>query len=69
MEKSDLLVLKELSVSNDLVPVESIPESFKSDFYKFFFGKTVVVDEKGQVFAYPHDIKKWVRHLLIAYKE
>lgn len=68
MRKSDLLVLKELSFSKDLVPVEKIPGAFKSDFNKFFFGKTLVQDETKHLFAYPHDIKRWVQYVFSVYK-
>lgn len=69
MNRSDLVALNELSFSKDLVPVESIPESFKSDFQKFFFGKTLVQDEQKHLFAYPHDIRQWVQCLFLAYKD
>lgn len=69
MNRSDLVVLKELSISKELVPVEKIPESFKSDFNKFFFGKTLVQDENKHLFAYPHDVRQWVKYLFIAYKD
>ena len=67
--RSDLVLLQELSVSKDLVPLERIPESFKSDFDKFFFGKTLVQDEKKHLFAYPHDIRRWVQCVFTAYKD
>ena len=69
MNRSDLVVLQELSFSKDLVPVERIPESFKPDFNKFFFGKTLVQDEKKHLFAYPHDIRRWVKYLFLVYKD
>jgi len=69
INKSDLVVLKELSISKDLVSLDRIPASFKSDFNKYFFGKTLVQDEHKHLFAYPHDIKQWVQYLFIAYKD
>jgi hypothetical protein len=69
INRSDLVILKELSISKDLVPLERIPVSFKSDFNKYFFGKTLVQDENKHLFAYPHDIRQWVQYLFKAYKD
>lgn len=68
MNKSDISILKELSFSNDLVSIEKIPSSFKSDFDRFFFGKTLV-KENNRLFAYPHDIKHWVRYVFFKYND
>jgi hypothetical protein len=68
INKSDLLALKELSAANDLVSLESIPKAFKDDLDRFFFGKTLV-KLNGQLFAYPHDIKKWVDFVFYTYKD
>ena len=69
MNRSDLLTLKELSSTKVLVPLEKIPESFKSDFNKFFFGKTLVEDKNKNLFADPHDVKRWVQCVFIDYKD
>ena len=68
INRSDISTLKQLSFSRELVPITNIPESFKSDFNKFFFGKTLV-KENDQIFAYPHDIKHWVRYVFLKYKD
>ena len=68
INRTDILALKELSFSKDLVSVEKIPNSFKSDFDRFFFGKTLV-KENNTLFAYPHDIKDWVRYVFHTYKD
>ena len=68
INKSDISILKELSFSNDLVSIEKIPSSFKKDFDRFFFGKTLV-KENGQLFIYPHDIKNWVRYVFFKYND
>lgn len=68
ISKTDILTLKELSFSKDLVSIEKIPASFKDDFNRFFFGKTLV-KENDSLFAYPHDIKNWVRYLFYTYSE
>ena len=66
--RQDILSLKNLSTSRELVPVETIPTTFKSDFQLFFFGKTLV-KENNILFAYPHDIKMWVRFIFNKYKD
>jgi hypothetical protein len=68
INRSDISALGQLSTVKDLVPIEKIPSSFKSDFNKFFFGKTLVRDEKNHLFVYPADIKKWIRVLFSTYK-
>lgn len=68
INKSDILILKELSFSNDLVSIDKIPSSFKHDFDQFFFGKTLV-KENNHIFAYPHDIKHWVRYVFSKYND
>ncbi len=40
-----------------------------SDFDNFFFGKTLVKASNDVLFAYPHDIKKWVKHLFVKYND
>lgn len=65
--RKDIIKLKELATASDLVEVDSIPTNLKIDFDLFFLGKTFL--RKGDVnFAYPHDIKKWVRFLVQKYK-
>jgi len=66
--RTDILDLKQLLLSKDLVSIENIPKSFKMDFDKFFFGKTLV-KENNKLFAYPHDIKQWVRYVFSKYKD
>jgi hypothetical protein len=66
--RTDISTLKELSSSKDLVSVKKIPNSFKTDFDNFFFGKTVV-KENNVLFVYPHDIKHWVRYVFAKYND
>ncbi len=68
ISKSDIEILKELSFSKDLVSIEKIPNAFKVDFNKFFFGKTLI-KKNNLLFAYPHDIKSWVRYVFYKYKD
>lgn len=69
INRSDISVLQKLSDAKELVPIELIPQSFKTDFNKFFFGKTLVKDEANHLFAYPSDVKRWVRMLFLTYKD
>jgi hypothetical protein len=66
--RQDIIALKNLSTTKDLVAVDEIPSAFKKDFELFFFGKTLLKKENG-LFAYPHDIKNWTRFMFIKYKE
>ncbi len=66
INRTDISTLKELSFTKDLVSVKKIPNSFKSDFDQFFFGKTLV-KRNNDLFAYPHDIKRWVRFIFSKY--
>jgi len=66
--RQDILSLKILSNSKDLVEVNKIPDAFKVDFQNFFFGKTLVKD-KDTICAYPHDIKMWVNFIFNKYKD
>jgi len=66
--RSDISVLQHLSTVKELVPVEEIPNSFQADFDKYFFGKTLVKDDKNNLFAYPSDIRQWIRMLFSTYK-
>lgn len=66
--RNDINLLKKFSTTSDLVAVDSIPASLKSDFQIYFFGKTLV-KENNEVFAYPHDIKNWVRFIFNKYND
>ena len=68
INRSDILVLQHLSTAKELVPIEEIPDSFKQDFNKFFFGKTLVKDDQNHLFVYPSDIRQWIRILFSTYK-
>ncbi|CAM3001766.1 hypothetical protein SAMN05443667_10816 [Flavobacterium gillisiae] len=68
MTRQDILSLKNLSTVKDFVSVDRIPAAFKNDFQRFFFGKTLVKDN-DTLFAYPHDIKMWVRFIFNKYKD
>lgn len=65
---NDISTLNQLSFSKDLVSIERIPKSFKMDFSKYFFGKTLV-KEGDTLHAYPHDIKNWVRYVFNKYND
>jgi len=69
INRADISILKELSLSNDLVSIKRIPNSFKSDFNKFFFGKTLVKGENSDLYAYPNDIKHWVHYVFFKYND
>lgn len=64
--RQDIIALKSLSTTKDLVAVDTIPTAFKKDFALFFFGKTLV-KQNDSLFAYPHDIKVWIRFMLNKY--
>lgn len=64
--RQDIIVLKNLSTAKELIAVDTIPCTFKTDFQLFFFGKTFVKTDDG-LFAYPHDIKKWTRFMFNKY--
>jgi hypothetical protein len=66
VNRKDIVSLKTLSSAKELVSVDAIPSTFKSDFQLFFFGKTLV-KENDTLFAYPHDIKKWVYFIFRKY--
>ena len=68
MNRSDIVALKNLSTAKELVPFEAIPASFKDEFNRFFFGKTIVKDDLNRRFAYPSDVRKWVHVLFLTYK-
>ena len=64
--RQDIQVLKNLSTAKDLVAVDTIPDTFKQDFRLFFFGKTLLKKD-NLLFAYPHDIKAWIRFMFNKY--
>ena len=65
--RQDILELKKLSTTKELTPVDAIPSTFKNDFQLFFFGKTFLKKD-NVLFAYPHDIKEWIRFMFNKYK-
>lgn len=64
--RQDIIVLKNLSTTKELIAVDTIPSTFKRDFQLFFFGKTFLKKDNA-LFAYPHDIKKWTRFMFTKY--
>ena len=66
--RQDIVSLKDLSTTKDLVAVDSIPVVFKKDFQLYFFGKTLF-KKNNLLFAYPHDIKNWINYMFNKYNE
>ncbi|TDO28231.1 hypothetical protein [Sediminibacterium goheungense] len=66
IRRSDIDALKALSSTSDMVNVGSIPETFKDEFDKYFFGKTLV-KKQDALFAYPNDIRQWVIYIVNRY--
>ena len=66
LTRQDILSLKNLSTTRDLVSVDSIPTVFKDEFKLYFFGKTLLKKDNS-LFAYPHDVKLWIRFLFNKY--
>lgn len=66
--RQDIIALKNLSTTKELIAVDSIPSAFKTDFQLFFFGKTFLKKD-NILFAYPHDIKMWTRFMFNKYNE
>lgn len=66
--RQDILSLKDLSTTKDLVGVDSIPAVFQHDFKLFFLGKTLLKKD-DLLFAYPHDIKGWIRFMFKKYND
>lgn len=64
--RQDIITLKNLSTTKDLIAVDTIPIVFKKDFQLFFFGKTFLKKD-DTLFAYPHDIKKWTLFMFNKY--
>ena len=64
--RQDIISLKNLSTIKDMVAIDTIPLAFKPDIEMYFFGKTLL--KKGDLlFAYPHDVKSWVRFMFNKY--
>jgi hypothetical protein len=66
--RQDIIALKNLSTTKELIAVDTIPSTFKTDFQLFFFGKTLLKKD-NILFAYPHDIKMWTRFMFNKYNE
>ena len=64
--RQDILLLKKWSITTDVVAIDSVPNAFKTDFQSYFFGKTLL-KKNNVLFAYPHDIKKWIFFMLNKY--
>lgn len=64
--RKDIIQLRNLSTTKELVSVDNIPSTFKTDFQLFFFGKTFVKKDNS-LFAYPHDVKMWTRFMFNKY--
>lgn len=64
--RQDIIALKNLSTTKELIPVDTIPATFKKDFQLFFFGKTFLKKD-NVLFAYPHDVKMWTRFMFNKY--
>lgn len=64
--RQDILFLQNLSTTKELVSVDKIPSAFKDDFKLFFFGKTFLKKD-DLLFAYPHDVKDWIRFMFNKY--
>lgn len=64
--RQDIIALKNLSTTKELIPVDTIPAVFKKDFQLFFFGKTFLKKD-NVLFAYPHDVKIWTRFMFNKY--
>ena len=67
ISRNDINFLLNLSNSDSLVGVNQIPLNLKSEFEIYFFGKTLV-SKNNNIFAYPHDIKKWVDTLFYKFQ-
>lgn len=66
--RKDIMFLKDLSMTTREVAIDTIPDAFLPDFQKFFFGKTLMKKD-GTIFAYPHDLKKWVDYMFKKYRK
>ncbi|MFZ6023965.1 MAG: hypothetical protein ACOYVG_05860 [Bacteroidota bacterium] len=66
IRRSDIDALKTLSSASEMVNVRSIPETFKHEFDRYFFGKTLV-KKQGSLFAHPNDIRQWVTYIVNRY--
>ena len=66
INRQDFDLLKTLSTTKELVSIDTIPSSLKPDFQYYFFGKTLM-KENNLLYAYPHDIRNWVRFVFEKY--
>ena len=66
VNRQDISFLSDLSTTSNLVAIDAIPVAFKQDFIEYFFGKTLVKKD-DLLFAYPHDIKMWIRFMFNKY--
>lgn len=64
--RQDILFLGNLSTTKELVAIDTIPIVFEKDFKLYFFGKTLMKKDE-LLFAYPHDIKIWIRFMFNKY--
>lgn len=66
--RKDISFISTLARTKDLVAIDSIPKAFKKDFDYFFFGKTLTKKDNA-LFAYPHDIKAWIKFIYEKYND
>ena len=66
ISREDINFLKQLAIANSLVEVNQIPVNLKKEFDLFFFGKTLMLKD-DIAFAYPQDIKNWVKYLFLKF--
>ena len=67
IKRENILELVKLTELKGFVPISAVPKVFKSDFDKFFFGKTMTKDSNNNIVAYSHDIKQWVSNMFKKY--
>ncbi|QYS90541.1 hypothetical protein JJC04_10735 [Flavobacterium covae] len=63
--RQDIIILKNLSTTKELIAVDRIPSTFKKTFNFSFWKDFLKKDDT--LFAYPHDIKKWTRFMFNKY--
>jgi hypothetical protein len=68
MTRADLMALRSLAQCSEPVALDQIPASFRPEFERYFFGKTLV-RKSGQLFAYPHDVRNWAVSVVETYKK
>ncbi|AFL85687.1 hypothetical protein Belba_3175 [Belliella baltica DSM 15883] len=66
INRKDIITLRNLSLTKELVLLDDIPLSFREDFFEFFFGKTLI-EKDSLLFAYPHDVKLWTKFMFHKY--